>query len=245
MSLDSIRIVLSRPTHPGNIGACARAMKNMGLHALVLVAPEKFPHPEAEALAADATDVLRGARVCATLEEAVHDCQLVIGSSARNRRIDWPALDPVECAQRLLTQAPQGPAALVFGQERTGLTNDELDRCQYVVTIPTGPDYSSLNLAAAVQILTYEIFRANPDRADVSAENGAPLATAGELQRLYEHLEQVLIEISFLDPAKPRLLMRRLLRLFGRARLDRNELNILRGILTAVQHHGKRRANGD
>jgi TrmH family RNA methyltransferase len=242
MSLEAIRIVLARPTHPGNIGAAARAMKNMGLSQLALVAPERYPDPEATALAADAGDVLAQARVHATLEEAIGDCTLVIGTSARSRRIDWPALEPRACAQRLVEAAASGPVALLFGQERTGLTNDELDRCQYLVTIATSAAYPSINLAGAVQILAYEVFMAagagmqSPPQA-----REQPLATAEEMQRLYEHLEQVLTETGFLDPANPRLLMRRLARLFGRAALDRNELNIVRGILTSVQQHRTRR----
>jgi TrmH family RNA methyltransferase len=242
MPLDAIRIVLSRPTHPGNIGAAARAMKNMGLRQLALVAAEKFPHPEATALAADAEDVLQTARQCLTLNEAIGDCALVIGTSARNRRIDWPALNPRECARRLIAASAHGPVALLFGQERTGLTNEELDRCQYVVTIPTSSAYSSLNLAAAVQILGYEIFAATVAGEDGhDGEREQPLATAEEVQRFYEHLEQVLVQTGFLDPANPRLLMRRLARLFGRVELDRNEINILRGILTSVQQYGQRR----
>ncbi|HKQ30337.1 MAG TPA: RNA methyltransferase [Burkholderiales bacterium] len=240
MSAASVRIVLSRPTHPGNIGATARAMKNMGLSELVLVAPLKYPHADAIALAADAGDVLDRARVCATLEEAVNDCQLVIGTSARSRRIGWPELDTVDCAQRLVTAAAQGPAALVFGQERTGLTNDELDQCQYVVTIPTSPEYPSINLAGAVQILVYEILRAGHVAFKDDREPEQPLATAEELQLFYEHLERVLVRIEFLDPNNPRLLMRRLMRLYGRAQIDRNELNILRGILTSIEKSGDR-----
>jgi tRNA (cytidine32/uridine32-2'-O)-methyltransferase len=243
MPLDSIRIVLSRPTHPGNIGAATRAMKNMGLRELLLVAPEKFPHPEAVARAVDAADILERARICVTLEQALGDCRLVIGTSARNRRIGWPTLMPRECAQRLVVAAAQGPVALVFGQERTGLTNEELDRCQYVVTIPTSPEYSSLNLASAVQILAYEIFLASIVGGVRNDEvRDEPLATAGELQLFYEHLEQVLAQTGFLDPSNPRLLMRRLVRLFGRTELDRNELNILRGILTSVQQYCDRRS---
>src|SRR2546422_702749 len=221
MSLESIRIVLSRPTHPGNIGAVARAMKNMGLAQLVLVAPQRYPDAEATALAAGAVDVLESARVCGALDEAIDNCHLVIGTSARNRRIGWPALDPKQGAERLVTGAGQGPVALVFGQERTGLTNEELDRCQFVVTIPTSETYSSLNVASAVQILAYELFVAAAARDSAEQESGEqPPATAGELQGLYEHLEKVLIETGFLDPANPRLLMRRLTRLFGRVALD-------------------------
>jgi len=241
MPVSPIRIVLSRPTHPGNIGATARAMKNMGLAELTLVAPLKFPHPEATALAADAVDVLERARVCETLAQAVGDCELVIGTSARNRRIGWPALDPRECAARLC--GAQGMSALVFGQERTGLINDELDLCQYVVTIPTSPAYPSINLAGAAQIMTYEIFRARQADFDGDARREQPLATAEELQLFYEHLERVLVQTEFLDPQNPRLLMRRLIRLYGRTGLDRNELNILRGILTSIEKGGDRQKN--
>ncbi len=237
MALESIRLVLSRPTHPGNIGAAARAMKNMGLRDFALVAPSEFPSAEATAMAANAADLLEHTRVTATLEEAIGDCHLVIGTSARNRRIGWPTLTPRECAQRLVRGATQGPVALVFGQERTGLTNEELDRCQYMVTIPTSDAYSSLNVASAVQILTYELFLAGGETAADEASRDQQRVTAAELQFLYEHLEQVLVTTEFLDPANPRLLMRRLARLFGRAELDRNELNILRGILTSVQQY--------
>lgn len=236
-ALANIRIVLSRPTHPGNIGAAARAMKTMGLTRLVLVAPKRFPAPEATALAADAGDVLEGAIVLPSLAEAVQDCQLVVGASARSRRIGWPTLTPAEGARRLVEVAATGTVALVFGQERTGLTNEELDRCHAVVTIPANPEYPSLNLASAVQVLAYELRQsalAGEPEAGEGEAAGAPV-TQDQLDLLYRHLEEVLVEIRFLDPANPRLLMRRLRRLFNRAGLDQNELNILRGILTEVQ----------
>jgi TrmH family RNA methyltransferase len=232
----NIRIVLLRPTHPGNIGGAARAMKNMGLASLTLVAPEQFPHPEATARAAGAADVLERARVCETLDDALQGCHLVIGASARERRIEWPPLAPPEGAAMLRAGARRGPVALLFGQERTGLMNEELDRCRFVVTVPTDPRYPSLNLACAVQILVYEIYGAGSRVPDLPHDgHGEPAATVEETRLFYHHLEQVLTEINFLDPANPRLLMRRLVRLFNRAELDRNELNILRGILTAVQ----------
>lgn len=236
-SLANIRIVLCRPTHPGNIGAAARAMKTMGLAHLILVDPKRFPAPEAAALAADAGDVLDGAVVLASLAEAVQDCRLVVGCSARPRRIGWPTLAPTEGAQRLLEASATGTVALVFGQERTGLTNDELDRCHAVITIPANPEYPSLNLASAVQVLAYELrikALASMPEAGVGDATGAPI-TQDQLDLLYRHLEEVLVEIGFLDPANPRLLMRRLKRLFNRAGLDQNELNILRGVLTEVQ----------
>jgi len=237
--LSNIRIVLVRPTHPGNVGATARALKNMSLRTLYLVAPEDYPSREATDRAVGAGDLLQGAVICGSLDEALRGCQLVIGTSARARRIEWPALDPRDCAQHLVEGARQGPVALLFGQERTGLTNAELDRCHFVVTIPSDKQYSSLNLAAAVQILAYEIHRVADAGADVStmeADAGRPVGS-DDMQRFYQHLEEVLQQIEFLDPENPRLLMRRLMRLFNRAAPDQNEMNILRGILTAIQRH--------
>ncbi len=237
MTLSNIRIVLVRPTHPGNIGATARAMKNMSLQSLCLVAPEDFPSADATDRAAGADDVLKSAMVCGSLDDALKDCHLVIGTSARLRRIEWPALDPESCARRLVAGAQRGPVALLFGQERTGLLNAELDRCHFVVTVPADRDFSSLNLACAVQILAYEIYRAAQPGVSVGStevRENRP-ASDEDMQRLYQHLEEVLQQIGFLDPANPRLLMRRLMRLFNRAAPDHNELNILRGILTAVQ----------
>lgn len=237
MLLTNIRIVLVRPTHPGNVGATARAMKNMSLRSLYLVAPENFPSPQATDRAVGAEDLLQDAILTASLDEALKDCHLVIGTSARIRRIEWPALDPETCARRLVDGAQHGPVALLFGQERTGLLNAELDRCHFVVTIPADQEYSSLNLACAAQILAYEIYLAahvGTTASAAEAREGAPVSHE-DLQRLYRHLEEVLQQVGFLDPQNPRLLMRRLVRLFNRAGLDHNELNILRGILTAVQ----------
>lgn len=233
----NIRIVLVRPTHPGNVGATARAMKNMAMRSLYLVEPERFPSPEATDRAAGADDVLESAVICASLDEALRDCHLVIGTSARPRRIEWPTLDPAAGAGRLVEGAQQGPVALLFGQERTGLLNAELDRCHFVVTIPADQAYSSLNLASAVQILAYEIYRAvlaGRSGGAVEAREGR-LASSEDMQRFYQHLAEVLQQIGFLDPDNPRYLMRRLMRLFNRAGMDDNEMNILRGILTAIQ----------
>ncbi len=233
----NIRIVLVRPTHPGNVGATARAMKNMAMRSLYLVEPERFPSPEATDRAAGADDVLDSAVICASLDEALKDCHLVIGTSARPRRIEWPTLDPAAGGGRRGAGAQQGPVALLFGQERTGLLNSELDRCHFVVTIPADQAYSSLNLASAVQILAYEIYRAvlagRPGEA-MEAREGR-LASSEDMQRFYQHLAEVLQQIGFLDPDNPRYLMRRLMRLFNRAGMDDNEMNILRGILTAIQ----------
>lgn len=232
--LDSIRIVLVEPTHPGNVGASARAMKNMGLERLYLVAPAKYPDPEASARAAGAEDLLNKAVVCATLDEAIGSCHFVVGTSARSRRIDWPAFDPVECAARLRHEAQRGPVAILFGQERSGLTNEALDRCHAVVQIPANPAYPSINLASAVQILSYELFRAG--RTASTDEVLELPASEEEMSHFYVHLEAVLLRTGFFDPANPRLLMRRLRRLFNRAQPDKNEINILRGILTSVDH---------
>jgi TrmH family RNA methyltransferase len=243
--LDRVHIVLCRPTHPGNIGAVARAMKTMRLSRLRLVAPERFPAPEATAMAAGAEDVLEAATVFDTLDEALRDCPLVVGTSARARRIGWPVMSPSEAAERILEDAGRGSAvALVFGQERTGLTNEELDRCRAVVSIPANPDYASINLAGAVQILTYELMQTvleQKQKVDTADVHAPPPATSEQLDHLYRHLEQVLVQTGFLDPANPRLLMRRLRRLFNRAALDQNEINILRGILTSVERSRDKR----
>ena len=242
--LSSIRTVLVQPTHPGNIGGAARALKNMGLTQLSLVAPADYPNPEARARAADAADVLAQAAVHDSLDAAIRDCHFVLGTTARSRRIEWPTLDPTACARRLLEEARRGPVAILFGPERSGLTNAELDRCHALGYIPANPAYSSLNLVCAVQILAYEIFRtASADLPAVTVPPDPP-ATDEEVSHFHRHLEQVLIEIGFLDPENPRLLLRRLRRLFNRAKLDRNEANILRGVLTAVQANNRTRDNG-
>lgn len=239
-ALARIRVVLNRPTHPGNIGAVARAMKTMCLEQLYLVVPHRFPAPEAIALAAGAEDVLDRAHVCQTLEEAVGDCRLVIGTSARSRRIGWPTLDPAEGAKQMIAAAAEGSVALVFGQERTGLTNEELDRCHAVIVIPANQAYSSINLAGSVQIMAYELMRTGAETTSVADEilGSVQPATHEEMEHFYRHLEQVLVETGFLDPANPRFLMRRLRRLFNRAMPDKNEINILRGILTSMKHSG-------
>ncbi|HHJ39978.1 MAG: tRNA (cytosine(32)/uridine(32)-2'-O)-methyltransferase TrmJ [Methylothermaceae bacteria B42] len=233
--LPKIRIVLVETSHPGNIGAVARAMKNMQFYELVLVSPKQFPSSDATARAAGADDVLARAEVCDTLQEAIAGCHLVIGSTARQRTISWPQVTPRECA-RLLEQEPPGHrVALVFGRERSGLTNEELDLCHYWLHIPCNPGYSSLNLAAAVQIMVYEL---HLTRAVVAEKTPEPnlLATASQLESFYGHLQQTLQDIGFLHPRKAPSIMRRLRRLFGRVRLEKKEVDILRGILTAAQH---------
>lgn len=243
MNPGNIRIVLVNTTHPGNIGAVARAMKNMGLQRLYLVAPRLFPDERALWRAASATDILDSAVVVPTLAEAIADCQFVVGSSARTRRIPWPLLDARQCAARIAQTSSQEQVAVLFGQESRGLTNDELQLCNLHLTIPTADGYSSLNLAMAVQIVAYELHlqmsQADPPPHEALHSEldqwDAPFATLDNMQRFYTHLEKTLIDIEFLDPAAPRQLMSRLRRLFSRVRLDEMELNILRGILTESQ----------
>jgi TrmH family RNA methyltransferase len=229
-----VRIVLVGTTHPGNIGAVARAMKNMGLSELVLVEPLYFPHADATARASGAEDVLDRARVVETLAEALADCNYVAGASARSRTIGWPTLLPRECAGRLVAEGESGRAAAVFGPEKSGLTNEDLDRCHALLTIPSVPGFSSLNLGMAVQVLCYELRMAALGDGPAATNRETPLATGEDLERFYCHLEQVLRASGFLDPENPRQLMRRLRRLFARAEPDRNEINILRGILASL-----------
>ncbi len=234
-SLPEPDFILINTSHPGNIGAAARAMKNMGQSRLSLVAPIVFPSAEATARASGADDLLANAVVYATLDEALADAVLVIGASARLRALSVPVLNPRECAKLIASQPEQQPVAVLFGNEQSGLSNQELDRCHYLMQIPANANYSSLNLAAAVQVFAYEL-RMTAIEA-VAAEppvDTMDYATVEQVENFYAHLEQTLIEIDFLKPANPRQLMRRLRRLFGRTRLDDNEVNILRGILTAV-----------
>lgn len=232
-ALNAVRIVLVEPQHPGNIGAAARAMKAMGLSDLALVAPAVFPHADATARAAGADDLLANAAVHETLEAAVADCRLVLGTSARSRRLPWPLLDPRTAAERAVETAAAGPVAIVFGRERSGLTNAELDRCDAHLQIPCNPDFSSLNLAAAVQVASYELRLAAGAAVDEPDEYDPP-ATAAELEGFYRHLEEVMTAAGFLDPEQPKWLMRRLRRLFARAAPESAEINILRGLLKAV-----------
>lgn len=231
----AIRIVLVGTTHPGNIGAVARAMKNMGLTDLALVAPRYFPHADATARASGAEDLLETAFVTDNLADALRDCRFVAGASARARTIDWPSLAPRECAERMVAESGDGDVAAVFGPEKSGLTNEDLDRCQALLSIPADPAFSSLNLAMAVQILCYELRLARTGSTVTPPEREVPLATGDDLERFYVHLERVLTASSFLDPDNPRFLMRRLRRLFARAEPDQNEINILRGILASLE----------
>jgi TrmH family RNA methyltransferase len=233
MASPSVRFVLFEPTHPGNIGAAARAMKTMGFSELVLVNPAAHPDPQARARASGALDVLEAASVADSLARAIAGCGLVIGASARHRRLGMPEMDPRTCAAEVLRAAAAKPVALVFGPERSGLSNAELDLCQGIVYIPANPEYSSLNLAAAVQLIAWELREAQGVTIE-SPPPEAPPAGAEDMDLFYEHLERVLLASGFLDTGNPRNLMRRLRRLFNRARLDQNELNIMRGILAAL-----------
>lgn len=230
----AIRIVLVGTTHPGNIGAVARAVKNMGLADLALVRPRYFPHDEATARASGADDVLQSAAVHDSLADAIADCVYTIGASARPRTINWPTLDARDAAARIVAESGQGNVAVVFGPEKTGLENADLDLCDALLSIPANPDFSSLNLAMAVQVVTYEI-RAAGTLKQPQYVADAPLATSDELEHFYAHLERVLTDVGFLDPDNPRHLMRRLRRLYIRARPDQNEVNILRGFLSAIE----------
>jgi len=236
---ENIKIVLVNSAHPGNIGGAARAMKNMGLTELCLVQPREYPAPRAVWRAAGAADLLAKAVVVNSVDEAVADCALVIGTSARERRIPWPLINPRQCGERIWREAQHHKVALLFGREDRGLTNDELQKCNYHVHIPSNPDYSSLNLAAAVQVLSYEIRMAGladsegqlPDLGhwDQSA------ATAEDLENFHSHLAETMADLEFYDPENPKQLLTRMRRLFNRQRMDQMEVSILRGLLSAVQ----------
>ena len=230
----TIRIILIETTHPGNIGATARAMKNMGLFDLMLVNPRHFPHDDATARASGAEDVLEATRVVDNLDEALSNCIYVAGASPRARTIEWPSMAPRECARKLLQESHNGTVAVVFGSEKSGLTNADIDRCHTLLTIPTDPSFSSLNLAMAVQVISYELLVAKIGMTEENYVSEVSLATSEELEHFYMHLQDVLTDGRFLDPDNPRHLMRRLRRLFARAQPDQNEINILRGMLSAL-----------
>lgn len=247
--LARIRFVLVETSLSGNIGAVARAMKNMGLARMELVRPRRFPDAEAVARASGADDLLAAAGVHEDLPSALAGCRLVVGSSARLRSVAWPQIDPAECGHRLLDEARLGDVALVFGRESSGLTNDELGRCHYLAHIESDPEFSSLNIAAAAQLFAYEIRRTWLARSPAAIAGAAVAAravgristnemepaTADEMDGFYVHLGETLTAIGFADPEQSKKLLRRLRRLFNRARPSRTELNILRGILSAAQ----------
>ncbi|HEY4747018.1 MAG TPA: RNA methyltransferase [Steroidobacteraceae bacterium] len=245
MDSPDIRIVLVAPSHPGNIGAVARAMKNMGLSELLLVGPKEFPHPDATARASGADDVLAGARIVASLSEALEGCGFVAATTSRDRDQYFRVIDVRDAAVRIVAESRRAPAAVVFGSERTGLTNEELETAHALIRIPANAAYLSLNLAMAVQLVAYELFRACDSGAAAPALAGPPLASAQEMARLYAHFAQVLEEIEFRDRTQSGThLMGRIRRFLQRAELDQNEVNILRGILTAVQS-GRRHAGAE
>lgn len=233
--LDRIRIILVSTSHPGNIGSAARAMKTMGLEELYLVSPQQFPHDKALEMASGAGDILANATIVQTLSEAIADCTLVVGTSVRSRTIPWPLLTPREVADKIKKEPEQAQIAILFGREQTGLTNEELQLCHLRVQIPANPSYSSLNIAAAVQLICYELRLSYLENAPLVDKWDYRLATSDEMEKFFTHLEEVLIEINFLKMNAPRKLMTRLRRLFFRARPDVMEMNILRGLLSAVQ----------
>ena len=234
--LENIRFVLVETTHTGNLGATARAMKTMGLSRLHLVKPKSPPDAEALARASGADDLLANASLHDRLVDALAGCKLVIGSSARLRSVEWPLLEPPDCARHLLAAARMGEVALVLGRERSGLSNEELALCHFLVHIPTNPEFSSLNLAAAAQVFAYEIRQAlRAGLGETLPREDRDLAPAEALEGFHDHLTRTLVEIGFADPEQSGKLGRRLRRLFLRARLDWTEINILRGILSAAQ----------
>lgn len=239
--LDNIKIVLVETSHTGNMGSAARAMKTMGLTNLCLVNPIIKPDSQSISLAAGASDIIKQAQIFLSLEAAVADCPLVIGTSARPRSLQWPNLTPKECGDKIIAEACRhAQVALVFGRERVGLTNDELQKCHFHVSIPANPDYSSLNLAMSVQVLSYEIRMSLLSAQEASIKldeqdiNEVHYPKDEDIERFYQHLEQTLLQTGFINPHHPGQIMGRLRRLFTRARIEQQELNILRGILTSI-----------
>ena len=238
-TLARICVVLSHPSHPGNIGAAARAMKTMGFGDLRLIAPKRFPDAEATALASAAADVLERARVHATLEEAIGTSVLAVGFSARSRDLSHAPRALREAAPEILAAAAAGGVALVFGNETFGLTNEELGRCQMLATIPASPAYPALNLAAAVQVACYELAASGPGARPGTGDRNAP-ATVEEIEALYAHWEAAMLASGFIDPAQPKRLMERMRRLLARAGLEREEVRFLRGMLASFEKPKKR-----
>ena len=235
--LSHIKIILVETSHPGNIGAVARAMKNMNISNLWLVSPKIFPSAEATSRASGADDILARATVCSSLQEAIADCNMVIGASARCRTISWPEMTPRECAEKIAISKPGNKVAVIFGRENSGLKNHELDLCHFLLRIPCNSEYSSLNIAAAVQVVCYELFiAAGKQEAIVIGDRGkTPKATATQMESFYTHLYQALTDIGFMHPDKSKSIMRRLRRIYNRIELDIKELDILRGILRMSQ----------
>ena len=233
--LGSVKVVLVGTTHPGNIGATARAMKNMGILNLVLVTPKEFPSDVATYRSKAAKDVLEKAEVFDDLESAVSDCELVIGTSARGRTVPWPILNPKKAAEEVSNAALYNNVAIVFGREDRGLTNEELGLCNLHVHIPTDPEYSSLNVAQAVQILVYEIRVALLDNEEERDYWDVQLANNEQIERLIDHMDELMQEVEFYDVDNPRKLLIRVRRFFKRSKIDLMEANIFRGLFAAIQ----------
>ena len=230
-----IKIILVETSHPGNIGAVARAMKNMGLHQLVLVNPLCSVDEIAFARASGAQDILQKITIEDTLEDAIKNCNTVYAASARSRNINWPTFNPSECSSRIVNEGKEAETAVVFGPEQSGLKNEHIDLCDALLYIPVNPKFSSLNLAMAVQIFCYELRMSYMEGKLELPNKEESLATVSEMENFYNHLERLLIESEFLDPKNPRFLMRRIRKHFAKASVDNNEVNILRGILTAFE----------
>ena len=250
MSLDNIRVVMINTSHPGNIGAAARVMKNMGLSRLYLVNPKQFPNYEATAMASGADDLLTKAMVCSSFEEALSGCHLVLGTTARERKLQHDFIDGREAGALAIKESEKCEVALVFGRERTGLTNEEVGLCHKLINIPTNPDYQSLNVASAVQIVTYEVMMSlhylndsNYLKSDLKSdqisvqETAEPIeyASSENMERFYQHLQETLIDIDFLRLKQSPQLMPKLRNIYNRVRLQQEEVNILRGILNKTQ----------
>ncbi len=230
-----LKIILVETSHPGNIGATARAMKNMGVRNLVLVNPQCYPHEDAFSRASGAEDLLERAEIKSSLKEAIKDCNFVAAATARSRNINWPTLSPRDCVSKIIKENKKGYCAVVFGPEQSGLKNEDIDHCNALLHIPVDPNFSSLNLSMAVQIFCYELRMSFIENLSTSSESNLRLASIEEMENFYEHLEGLLIKNEFLDPSNPRHLMRRIRRLFVKAAPDQNEVNILRGILSSFE----------
>jgi len=246
--LNNIQIVLIATSHPGNIGSAARAMKNMGLSQLSLVSPKDYPNVKATARASGADDILENAVICQTLEEAIAGATLVIGASARDRRLTWPELNPKQMAELVREKSANSDTriAILFGRENNGLSNEELELCHYLVQIPANPVYSSLNLAAAVQVLAYELRMVylqsvaeshdrNISSAKKANELDSPLAKGDAMNHMYEHMQSVLVRLEFINEQQPAKLVRRIKRLFNRAQMEEKEVQIIRGMMSAIE----------
>ncbi len=239
--LSKVHLVMVNTTHPGNIGAAARAIKNMGLSSLILVDPKEFPSPKAVWRSAGAVDVLDNVRVVSTLDEAIENCGLVVGTSARERRIPWPLLTPRECGDKVWAETDKHDVAIVFGREDRGLTNEELQKCHFHVHIPANTEYSALNISAALQVITYEVrmsyLAAKDGKAPHFDDWDVLPAKVKDVEMYFEHLEKTLENLGFYDPSNPRQTMTRIRRLFNRVRMDEMELSIMRGMLTSIQNY--------